>query len=187
MTSVHHFNQSVMLYRADRFNSSALREVLKSLVKHHDALRIVCRNIESKPVQVNRGIDLTDEELYFFQQFDIRDDHAKATDHPAGLSSEEKRRIAETAARIQQNIQLETGPLLHAGLFRASDGDHLLLAIHHLVIDGVSWRILFEDFEIGYEQALAGKPIVFPQKRILFMIMPINWLHTLTHAGFSVK
>ncbi|MCY9107205.1 amino acid adenylation domain-containing protein [Bacillus atrophaeus] len=164
MTSVHHFNQSVMLYRADRFNSSALREVLKSLVKHHDALRIVCRNIESKPVQVNRGIDLTDEELYFFQQFDIRDDHAKATEHPASLSSEEKRRIAETADRIQQNIQLETGPLLHAGLFRASDGDHLLLAIHHLVIDGVSWRILFEDFEIGYEQALAGKPIVFPQK-----------------------
>lgn len=36
--------------------------------------------------------------------------------------------------------------------------------IHHLVIDGVSWRILFEDLTAGYKQALAGKEIVLPEK-----------------------
>ncbi|WP_420831561.1 non-ribosomal peptide synthase/polyketide synthase [Amycolatopsis lexingtonensis] len=33
------------------------------------------------------------------------------------------------------------------------------LAVHHLVVDGVSWRVLAEDFDRGYAQALKGEPI----------------------------
>ncbi|MXO81341.1 non-ribosomal peptide synthetase, partial [Paenibacillus sp. OT2-17] len=40
----------------------------------------------------------------------------------------------------------------------------LLIAIHHLVIDGVSWRILFEDFSTGYEQAIKGESVRLPYK-----------------------
>ncbi|MFG1645624.1 non-ribosomal peptide synthase/polyketide synthase [Amycolatopsis sp. NPDC049252] len=40
-------------------------------------------------------------------------------------------------------IDLERGPLLRADL----DGTTLTLAAHHLVVDGVSWRILLEDLE----------------------------------------
>ncbi len=50
------------------------------------------------------------------------------------------------------------------GLFQCPDGDHLLIAIHHLLIDGVSWRILLEDFASGYEQAERGQTIQLPQK-----------------------
>ncbi|MCY8027883.1 amino acid adenylation domain-containing protein [Bacillus sonorensis] len=149
----HHFNQSVMLYRAERFDDVALREVLKSIVKHHDALRIVCRYEDGRPVQVNRGTDIPDDELYALELFDLRDSTAQA-----------RREIEDAADRMQQQIRLETGPMLHAGLFRAQDGDHLFLTIHHLVIDAVSWRILFEDFSIAYEQAVSGEPIVLPQK-----------------------
>ncbi|CJT23239.1 putative non-ribosomal peptide sythetase [Streptococcus pneumoniae] len=65
---------------------------------------------------------------------------------------------------MQEHIRLETGPLLHAGLFRTENGDHLFLTIHHLVVDAVSWRILFEDFSTAYKQAVSGESIKLPQK-----------------------
>ena len=46
---------------------------------------------------------------------------------------------------MQSTFTLERGPLMKLGVFQCADGDHLLIVIHHLVIDGVSWRILLED------------------------------------------
>ncbi|MDY8096403.1 condensation domain-containing protein, partial [Paenibacillus polymyxa] len=61
-------------------------------------------------------------------------------------------------------IQLSEGPLVKLGLFHCPDGDHLLMAIHHLVVDTVSWRILFEDITTAYEQALNGQTARLPHK-----------------------
>lgn len=72
--------------------------------------------------------------------------------------------IEAKANELQRSIDLQAGPLLKLGLFRCTDGDHLLIAIHHLVVDGVSWRILLEDFAVGYEQALQGRLIRLPLK-----------------------
>lgn len=66
--------------------------------------------------------------------------------------------------RLQGGLDPERGPLVNAGLFRAPDGDHLLLVIHHLVVDGVSWRILLEDLATACRQAAAGEPIALPEK-----------------------
>ncbi|RIE04961.1 hypothetical protein D3H35_03220 [Cohnella faecalis] len=55
-------------------------------------------------------------------------------------------------------------PLLKAGLFKTAEGDHLLLAVHHLVVDGISWRIVLEDLNTGYRQAMNGEAIRFPAK-----------------------
>ena len=62
-------------------------------------------------------------------------------------------RIETAAGEIQRSIDLEAGPLIKLGLFKTRAGDHLLIVIHHLVVDGVSWRIILEDFAAGYEQA----------------------------------
>ncbi|MBY0073275.1 non-ribosomal peptide synthetase, partial [Paenibacillus polymyxa] len=68
------------------------------------------------------------------------------------------------ASEIQSSIQLHEGPLLKAGLFHCADGDHLLMVIHHLVVDGVSWRILFEDLAVAYEQAIREETLQLPDK-----------------------
>lgn len=39
-----------------------------------------------------------------------------------------------------------------------------MIVIHHLAVDGVSWRILFEDLQEGYEQAARGEAVKLPQK-----------------------
>ena len=52
------------------------------------------------------------------------------------------------ANKIQESIELISGPLMKVGLFQTQKGSQILIAIHHLVIDGISWRILLEDIEI---------------------------------------
>ncbi|MCR3840964.1 condensation domain-containing protein, partial [Pseudomonas aeruginosa] len=61
------------------------------------------------------------------------------------------------------------GPLLRALLATFDDGSQrLLLVIHHLVVDGVSWRILFEDLQTAYRQLLAGQAVELPAKTSAF-------------------
>ena len=59
---------------------------------------------------------------------------------------------------VQRSLELATGPMLRLALMTLPDGtQRLLLAIHHLVIDGVSWRILLEDLQAAYRQLQAGR------------------------------
>lgn len=39
-----------------------------------------------------------------------------------------------------------------------------MIAVHHLVIDGVSWRILMEDFQTAHRQVSEGRPVQLPLK-----------------------
>ena len=71
---------------------------------------------------------------------------------------------------IQASIDLEKGPLMKLGLFRLPDGDRLLIVIHHLVIDTVSWRILFEDIQNLYQQYKRGEPLQLPPKTDSFKL-----------------
>ncbi|GLW91316.1 hypothetical protein Aglo03_21320 [Actinokineospora globicatena] len=59
------------------------------------------------------------------------------------------------------------------------------LRAHHLVVDGVSWRVIAEDLRTAHRQAVAGEPIVFPRRTTSFR----EWATTLAeHAvagGFA--
>lgn len=49
-----------------------------------------------------------------------------------------------------------------------NQASQLLFVIHHLVVDGISWRILLEDLAIGYQQLLRGEAIKLPPKTTSF-------------------
>ena len=146
--SQHHWNQSVMLHKSDGFNSLALEKALRGLVQHHDA-RMVYEEKDGRMSGWGRGLE---GEIYGFERFDF-------TDH-----ADIELSIASEANRIQQSFDLSQGPLLKAALFQTVEGDHLLLAAHHLIVDGISWRILFEDLATSYAQALAGEETSFQEK-----------------------
>lgn len=50
---------------------------------------------------------------------------------------------------LQEKIQLD-GPLYSAGILSTPAQDYIVLVIHHLIIDGVSWRILLDDLASSY-------------------------------------
>ncbi|WP_211961632.1 non-ribosomal peptide synthetase, partial [Cupriavidus plantarum] len=59
--------------------------------------------------------------------------------------------LTDACTRAQRSLNLEQGPLLRVARFTLPDGSQrLLIAIHHLVVDGVSWRILLEDLQQAY-------------------------------------
>src|SRR5262249_5800706 len=68
------------------------------------------------------------------------------------------------AERRQRSFDLARGPLFKAILYRTAHGDRLLLLAHHLIVDGVSWRIILDDLEQCYDDLCAGRaPRLTPQ------------------------
>ncbi|MEC0952365.1 amino acid adenylation domain-containing protein, partial [Bacillus velezensis] len=150
MENRNHFNQSVMMFSSDALRKQPLEEALQHLVIHHDALRITVSEENGSLRQINHGIQK--EELYSLDTWDL-----SATD---SWESE----IETEVAVLQQRMDMKKGPLLKAGWFKTRSGDYLFITVHHLAVDGVSWRILLEDLSSAYTQAVKGQPVQLPPK-----------------------
>ncbi|MGI6835530.1 lichenysin non-ribosomal peptide synthetase LicA [Bacillus paralicheniformis] len=149
-TNEHHWNQSVMLHALTGFDPETAGKALSKLIEHHDALRMVYQRNGDGIVQYNRGLEETA----------VRPEVIRFNESGAELEAA----VLKASNRIQSSIDLTEGPLLKAAIFKTDQGDHLLIVIHHLVVDGISWRILLEDFAAGYAQAEKGEPIILQDK-----------------------
>ncbi|MBH3428630.1 non-ribosomal peptide synthetase [Pseudomonas alkylphenolica] len=134
-----HWNQAVLLAPAQRLDAATLEQALQQLVVHHDALRL---RFSPQAGQWQGEYVHGDERELLWQ--------ASVT------------RFADCEplySDVQRSLDLHNGPLLRALLVDDSEGQQrLLLAIHHLVVDGVSWRVLLEDLQALYRgQALGAK------------------------------
>jgi amino acid adenylation domain-containing protein/non-ribosomal peptide synthase protein (TIGR01720 family) len=147
----HHWNQAIMLHNPNGFDESNVGKAFEGIIVHHDALRTIFTLKDGKYTPYNQGVDTA---LYTLEVTDFR-----------GFADIELlNSINGRVKAIQSSINLESGPLVKLGLFKTDEGDHLLIVIHHLVVDGVSWRILLEDFTAGYRQLGDGEPLKFPFK-----------------------
>jgi amino acid adenylation domain-containing protein/non-ribosomal peptide synthase protein (TIGR01720 family) len=151
-----HFNQSMLLVVPPDLKPALLEQVVKELMVHHDALRMRFVPDESGWQQL-----ITDNcKEVPFQVIDL-----------SALGVEEhKAAIERIAAKLQTTLNLEEGPLLRVVLFNLGNDlpGRLLLIIHHLVVDGVSWRILLEDIATAYKQLEQGERIQLPPKSTSF-------------------
>jgi amino acid adenylation domain-containing protein/non-ribosomal peptide synthase protein (TIGR01720 family) len=144
----HHYNQSILLRSEERFDAGGFLHIIKKILEHHDALRMVYL-YEGKTVkQYNRGIEIETE------VFDI---DLRQVEDPV-------QELAHQAQNLHESFDLEQGPLLKAAIFRMPDNDRLFLVAHHLVVDGVSWRILLEDINTLWQQSAAGRDLKLPPK-----------------------
>jgi len=74
-----------------------------------------------------------------------------------------ERALAEHADAVQCDFSLAQAPLIRLVVYRCPAGDRLLIVIHHLLVDGVSWRILLEDFSALYQSAERGQDCRLPE------------------------
>ncbi|HEY6802398.1 MAG TPA: non-ribosomal peptide synthase/polyketide synthase [Pyrinomonadaceae bacterium] len=158
-TRPEHFNQSVLLRVSADLDVICLREAVLAVAIHHDALRLrFTRAEDGQWQQFNTGIN---DQLPQVSEIEVS----------AG-------EIPDIANQVQRSLSLSAGPLMRAVVFRTGmEAEPLLLiVIHHLVVDGVSWRILLEDLQSAYEQAWRGKRIQLPLKTSSFQ----QWAALLT-------
>ncbi|WP_446476047.1 amino acid adenylation domain-containing protein [Bacillus velezensis] len=153
-----HYNQALMLRSDEPFDIPSLKTAITEIIKHHDALRNVYDG--------QRQITLSTEESKLYDWYEK--DYTKVQD----VSKE----IEYASDKLQASIDLATGPLVKVGLFHSDSGDHLLICVHHLVIDGVSWRILLEDLFSGYRQIQETGKITLPMKTASYK----EWANALT-------
>jgi len=144
----HHWNQSVVLQPHERLEAATLTQALQALIVHHDALRAQFINGADGWGGVYRGADQPQADAVLWQ---------RALHNVEALET-----LGEEA---QRSLDLGQGPLMRAVLVELGDGSQrLLLVIHHLVVDGVSWRILLEDLQTAYRQLARGAAVALPAK-----------------------
>ncbi|OZM73588.1 hypothetical protein CFN78_08630 [Amycolatopsis antarctica] len=154
--SPHHFNQSVLLELAPDADPAAVRAALAVLVERHDALRMRFEPVDGHWRQENPGEAAG---RWAFDTYDL-----------SGLPAVDRdRTVDELVRRAQAGLRLTDGPLLRAVLIEcAGRPPRLFLTVHHLVVDGVSWRILLADLEQAYACLAAGEPIALPARTSSF-------------------
>ena len=156
LPEAHHFNQALLLEPREAVSAETLAEALRALVAHHDALRLRLTRSETGWEQscAEPGLDVP------VRQVDL-----------SGLtSSAQASEMERISAEAQAGLEPENGRLVRAVLFERGAGQtgRLLLVIHHLAVDGVSWRILLEDLETALGQLGRGGPVVLPAKSTSF-------------------
>ncbi|HEX5876135.1 MAG TPA: non-ribosomal peptide synthase/polyketide synthase, partial [Pyrinomonadaceae bacterium] len=149
-----HWNMALMLETRERLDSGLLERAFAHLVEHHDALHL-------RFVKAPEG----------WRQF-IADVNGK-TFCIVDLSDEAveiDQRVRTITDETQAQLDLATGTLLRAVLLECGEGrpQRLFIAAHHLVVDGVSWRILLEDLGRVYRQLQHGEAVSFPPKTTSF-------------------
>ena len=150
----HHYNQSTLLQVPATFNHVILEEVLSRLVEHHDSFGLRFFKVDNAVHQISTA----ERERVRVATFDL-------TSLPLG---EQRNEINRSADRLQAELDLEKGPLLCVALFDLGLTKQLLIVMHHMVVDGVSWPIFLESLQIGYEQISQGKELRLPIKTTSF-------------------
>ncbi|MCK4259133.1 MAG: amino acid adenylation domain-containing protein, partial [Halanaerobiales bacterium] len=158
----HYWNQLNLFSLREDVDVKLLEDVFKKIIEHHDALRMGYNFENGQVQQFNLRFDEVDFELGLIEL--------------AWDSYEvQKEKIIKISEEIQDQLNLETDLMIKAVLFDLGDnGKRLLIIVHHLVIDGVSWRILLEDLENQYRSKLQDK---LPFKTTSFL----EWGHQLNH------
>ena len=168
-TDPHHWNQSLLLEVDPSLSASHLERALRHLILHHDALRLRFEQTASGWEQ--EIIAPGDAEP--FSRVDL------------SILSEAKQACAIEAemAESQASLDLSRGPVLRATFFDLGPEKpaRLSLIVHHLAVDGVSWRILLEDLQTLCREISRGEKPHLPAKTSSFK----EWAERLTQYATS--
>ncbi|MCP4570808.1 MAG: non-ribosomal peptide synthetase, partial [bacterium] len=126
--AIHHFNHALLLEAPERLEPAWLERSLAVLLEHHDALRLRFTRAGDEWRQVN---DPPGAEVPFAR-----------VDLSALAGDRQGPALEAAAATVQGSLDLTRGPLVRLVLFDRGPqrSARLQWVIHHLAVDGVSWR-----------------------------------------------
>jgi non-ribosomal peptide synthase protein (TIGR01720 family) len=138
----HHFNQSLM-FHVPEADEEGLRLIFDKIIEQHDAFRLKLCSKQGRWIQTVSRQPVLD---YF-----VSKDY---TNHPDPDTD-----ILATANAMQRSIRLEDGLLLRVGFFKTRESNRLLIIVHHLAIDRLSWDILLDNLNTLYLQWTTQKDL----------------------------
>ncbi|KWX19449.1 hypothetical protein AFM11_35805, partial [Mycolicibacterium wolinskyi] len=136
---VDHFNQAVVVQAPREVTEPDVVAILQALLDRHAMLRL--------RISGNRS----DWSLSVPEAGSVRAQDCLST---VGVLSD------DALAAARSRLDPWSGTMLSAVWL--SETNQLILMIHHLAVDAVSWRILFEDINIAWAQHKSGQPVMLP-------------------------
>ncbi|WP_306356552.1 MULTISPECIES: non-ribosomal peptide synthetase [unclassified Nocardia] len=168
------FSQSMVLSLPEDIDRAALTETLDHVLTHHDILRARLVHGDGRfQLEVPEAGAVSADSLL------------AEGDVPAGATGEELARIGSAAMDATLDaLDPAAGRMLACTwLHRPDAADVLLIAAHHFVIDGVSWRILISDLVAAWMQRAAGQRPTLPAVGTSFR----RWAHGLHEVAGSAE
>lgn len=163
----HHYNQSVILELNPTLDLTSIKQAVMAVFKHHDMLKL-------QVVQHASGwqCHLPEHGLIGFE-------------YQSGDEEKSEAALERYANQLQLRLNLFDGPVCQIGLITHHDMTtrYLVMVIHHLVVDGVSWSILLEDLAVVCDQLSRRQPIQLPAKTTSFK----DWAQRLVKLTNSDK
>ncbi|WP_418515016.1 non-ribosomal peptide synthase/polyketide synthase [Delftia sp. PS-11] len=137
-----HWNQALLLRSSQPLQPQTLVQALAAVLRQHDSLRLRYRQAADGAWEQYYGepSEAEIQQLLWVRKVAHADE------------------IEALCEQAQRSLDIVHGPLLRSLCIEVGDGSwRLLLVAHHLVIDGVSWRIVLEDLRSAYEDLLQGR------------------------------
>lgn len=128
---LNHFNQASWFITDQEIDLKKLEDTVNKIRYHHDSFRLRFKKEDSKWVQ------------YYYKDFS----EIKIQVEGNKLSEAE---MIDKINSIHQTLDIINGPIDYVIWF---NGYGLLWIIHHLIVDGISWRILLDDLNIFYSDS----------------------------------
>jgi non-ribosomal peptide synthase protein (TIGR01720 family) len=161
----HHWHQAVWLEPLGTFDPHRLDQALRAVVARHDALRLVFTREGSEWTQRLAPDDTrpTVEEIVL----------------PDCADAEFQGTLDGIMDDVCSRTDLSRGPLIGAAVVRRAGhaAERILICVHHLAVDGVSWGILLED--LAFASLGSGIQTVPPTTSFL------RWAQALSRAAAS--
>jgi len=144
-----YFNQSVLFSIVQPLDLTILERTFQALVEHHDTLRV-----NYKPVTRS---------LFY------NNDHLKENQAIAKFKTSDNNSLIDICNDIRSSFDILNSLLVRMAIIETDDEhEFLFITAHHLVMDGVSWRIFLEDFYNTYSLLAEGNAVNIPQKTASF-------------------
>lgn len=140
------WNQSMSFRLKPRVNPKRLEDCFNTLISQHAALRLRFRqSSETWSAEVPAG----DPDRFSLQHFDLRTKNGE-TNHTGSLNNIE--------TTLHETLDIQAGRMLNAATVQTDDAQQqLIIVIHHLSVDAVSWTILIEDLVALYREDLVSE------------------------------
>ncbi|WBW96384.1 amino acid adenylation domain-containing protein [Oceanirhabdus sp. W0125-5] len=146
-----YYNQSVLLECKEKLNSVEIEKAMKKLIEHHDILRLNYNKDKKELFYNNEYLN----NRIIIEEYNISQ----------YSSNEQEGKIKEIGSKIKASFDIQKDVLIKVCIFnRGEVGQTILFTAHHLIVDGVSWRILLDDFGTVIEQIKANEEVKLPLK-----------------------
>ncbi len=143
-----YYNQSILIETKKALDKELMEKAFKQVIEHQDSLRLNYE-IEKGKLFYNNN-HLNDD---FTLEYEAIEDGEDIDSH-----------IIKMGIELKSAFDITNDLLIRAKIIEAKNKSLLLVTMHHLVVDGVSWRIFVEQLFIVYNGLTSGIKVRLPEK-----------------------